>query len=66
MPARDPAVAPPFDQGVFLLHYNKGREAFQAQQAQWEQFSRSIDAVLEAARPAEPVLQEVGAHGRPD
>jgi uncharacterized protein (AIM24 family) len=29
MPVRDPAVAPPFDQGVFLLHYNKGREAFQ-------------------------------------
>lgn len=29
MPSRDPAVAPPFDQGVFLLHYNKGREAFQ-------------------------------------
>lgn len=22
-------VAPPFDQGVFLLHYNRGREAFQ-------------------------------------
>ena len=29
MPDRDPAVAPPFDQGVFLLHYNRGREAFQ-------------------------------------
>lgn len=29
MPERDPAVAPPFDQGVFLLHYNRGREAFQ-------------------------------------
>jgi tetratricopeptide (TPR) repeat protein/uncharacterized protein (AIM24 family) len=28
MPERDPAVAPPFDQGVFLLHYNRGREAF--------------------------------------
>ena len=25
----DPVVAPPFDQGVFLLHYNRGREAFQ-------------------------------------
>jgi uncharacterized protein (AIM24 family) len=26
----DPSVvAPPFDQGVFLLHYNRGREAFQ-------------------------------------
>src|SRR3979409_2677348 len=29
MPERDPVVAPPFDQGVFLLHYNRGREAFQ-------------------------------------
>jgi Flp pilus assembly protein TadD/uncharacterized protein (AIM24 family) len=29
MPERQPAVAPPFDQGVFLLHYNRGREAFQ-------------------------------------
>jgi uncharacterized protein (AIM24 family) len=29
MPDRDPALAAPFDQGVFLLHYNRGREAFQ-------------------------------------
>src|SRR6266699_5598441 len=31
MSDRDPAVnlAAPFDQGVFLLHYNRGREAFQ-------------------------------------
>jgi uncharacterized protein (AIM24 family) len=29
MPDHRPAVAPPFDQGVFLLHYNRGREAFQ-------------------------------------
>src|SRR5687768_9295900 len=30
MPDRDSAVAPPapFDQGIFLLHYNRGREAF--------------------------------------
>jgi len=28
MPDREPLVAP-FDQGVFLLHYNRGREAFQ-------------------------------------
>jgi len=28
MPEREPLVAP-FDQGVFLLHYNRGREAFQ-------------------------------------
>jgi uncharacterized protein (AIM24 family) len=29
MPENRPSVAPPFDQGVFLLHYNRGREAFQ-------------------------------------
>jgi uncharacterized protein (AIM24 family) len=31
MPERDPAapLQAPFDQGVFLLHYNRGREAFQ-------------------------------------
>jgi uncharacterized protein (AIM24 family) len=28
MPERDSSVAPPFDHGVFLLHYNRGREAF--------------------------------------
>jgi uncharacterized protein (AIM24 family) len=28
MPERNPAVPPPFDHGVFLLHYNRGREAF--------------------------------------
>ncbi|MFN2442360.1 MAG: tetratricopeptide repeat protein [Thermoanaerobaculia bacterium] len=29
MPSADTRVPPPFDQGVFLLHYNRGREAFQ-------------------------------------
>ncbi len=29
MPNINPAVPPPFDHGVFLLHYNRGREAFQ-------------------------------------
>lgn len=29
MPRYDPNVPPPFDQGVFLVHYNRGREAFQ-------------------------------------
>jgi uncharacterized protein (AIM24 family) len=29
MPQVNPDVPPPFDQGVFLLHYNRGREAFQ-------------------------------------
>ncbi|HVT43450.1 MAG TPA: tetratricopeptide repeat protein [Thermoanaerobaculia bacterium] len=29
MPQRNPDVPPPFDQGVFLVHYNRGREAFQ-------------------------------------
>src|SRR5437763_8953502 len=29
MPEREPVLTAPFDQGVFLLHYNRGREAFQ-------------------------------------
>ncbi|HUP64716.1 MAG TPA: tetratricopeptide repeat protein [Thermoanaerobaculia bacterium] len=29
MPEINPKVPPPFDQGIFLLHYNHGREAFQ-------------------------------------
>lgn len=29
MPQLNPDVPPPFDQGVFLMHYNRGREAFQ-------------------------------------
>src|SRR6266511_2576692 len=44
----------------------QGRAALQAQRQEWEQFARSIDAVLQEARAAEPALQEVGSHGRPD
>jgi uncharacterized protein (AIM24 family) len=29
MPRMNPDVPPPFDQGIFLMHYNRGREAFQ-------------------------------------
>ncbi|MBI2214036.1 MAG: tetratricopeptide repeat protein [Acidobacteria bacterium] len=29
MPQTKPSTPPPFDQGIFLLHYNRGREAFQ-------------------------------------
>jgi uncharacterized protein (AIM24 family) len=29
MPQLNPDIPPPFDQGVFLMHYNRGREAFQ-------------------------------------
>jgi uncharacterized protein (AIM24 family) len=29
MPRTIPGVPPPFDQGIFLMHYNRGREAFQ-------------------------------------
>ncbi len=28
MPQRQPGVPPPFDEGVFLMHYNRGRESF--------------------------------------
>jgi uncharacterized protein (AIM24 family) len=29
MPKSNPDLPPPFDHGVFLMHYNRGREAFQ-------------------------------------
>ncbi|HXI14483.1 MAG TPA: tetratricopeptide repeat protein [Thermoanaerobaculia bacterium] len=29
MPEHNPDVPPPFDQGVFLLHYNRGRKSFE-------------------------------------
>jgi uncharacterized protein (AIM24 family) len=41
MPERDPLVAPPFDQGVFLLHYNRGREAFQ--EARYAEARRELE-----------------------
>src|ERR1700745_3139123 len=53
MPENRPAVAPPFDQGVFLLHYNRGREAFQE--------GRSAEArrELEAAQKMRPEDSDV-------
>src|SRR3954468_4080995 len=53
MPERDPAVAPPFDQGVFLLHYNRGREAFQ------EARYAEARGELEAAQKMRPDDSEV-------
>src|SRR5205809_5140812 len=43
MPERDPAAAPPppFDQGVFLLHYSRGREAFQ--EARYAEARRELE-----------------------
>src|SRR5438270_1927152 len=41
MPERDPAVAPPFDQGVFLRPYNRGREAFQ--EARYAEARRELE-----------------------
>ncbi|HVS33501.1 MAG TPA: tetratricopeptide repeat protein [Thermoanaerobaculia bacterium] len=43
MPDRDSAVAPPapFDQGIFLLHYNRGREAFQ--EARYAEARRELE-----------------------
>src|SRR5256885_11379560 len=38
----DPVVAPPFDQGVFLLHYNRGREAFQ--EGRYAEARRELEA----------------------
>jgi DNA-binding PadR family transcriptional regulator len=37
----------------------EGRAAFEAQQEEWSRFSQSIDAVLQEAQRAEPVLEKV-------
>src|SRR5687768_9992163 len=58
MPDRDPAVAPPFDQGVFLLHYNRGREAFQ--EGRYAEARRELEAA-QRMRPDDPdVLNLLG------
>lgn len=49
----DPVVAPPFDHGVFLLHYNRGREAFQ--EGRYAEARRE----LEAAQRMRPTDSEV-------
>jgi uncharacterized protein (AIM24 family) len=58
MPDRDPAVAPPFDQGVFLLHYNRGREAFQ--EGRYAEARRELEAAQKLRPDDSDVLNLLG------
>src|SRR5256886_4867112 len=58
MPERDPAVAPPFDQGVFLLHYNRGREAFQ--EARYAEARRELESAQRLRPDDSDVLNLLG------
>ncbi len=60
MSERDPAVnlAAPFDQGVFLLHYNRGREAFH--EGRYAEARRELESA-QKLRPEDPdVLNLLG------
>ncbi|HEX7705513.1 MAG TPA: tetratricopeptide repeat protein [Thermoanaerobaculia bacterium] len=58
MPDRDTAVAPRFDHGVFLLHCNRGREAFQ--EGRPAEARRELEAA-QRMRPDDPdVLNLLG------
>ena len=60
MAEREPAVslAAPFDQGVFLLHYNRGREAFQ--EGRYAEARRELESA-QKLRPDDPdVLNLLG------
>src|SRR5688572_2546831 len=58
MPDRDPAVAPPFDQSVFLLHYNRGREAFQ--EGRYAEARRELEAAQRLRPDDADVLNLLG------
>src|SRR6202171_4046851 len=60
MPDFDPAMnlSAPFDQGVFLLHYNRGREAFQ--EGRYAEARRELESA-QKLRPDDPdVLNLLG------
>ena len=60
MPERDPAVPlqAPFDQGVFLLHYNRGREAFQ--EARFAEARRELETAQKLRPDDADVLNLLG------
>src|SRR6478609_9658286 len=58
MPEREPAMAPPFDQGVFLLHYNRGREAFQ--EGRYAEARRELESAQRLRRDDADVLNLLG------
>ena len=60
MADRDAATAPPapFDQGVFLLHYNRGREAFQ--EGRYAEARRELDSAQKLRPDDSDVLNLLG------
>jgi uncharacterized protein (AIM24 family)/Flp pilus assembly protein TadD len=54
----DPVVAPPFDQGVFLLHYNRGREAFQ--EGRYAEARKELENAQRMRRDDSEVLNLLG------
>lgn len=54
----DPVVAPPFDQGVFLLHYNRGREAFQ--EGRYAEARKELENAQRMRRDDSDVLNLLG------
>src|SRR6266513_4431834 len=60
MSDRDPAVnlAAPFDHGVFLLHYNRGREAFQ--EGRYAEARRELEQAQRLRRDDADVLNLLG------
>src|SRR6059058_3692967 len=58
MPENRPSVAPPFDQGVFLLHYNRGREAFS--EGRYAEARRELEQAQRLRRDDADVLNLLG------
>src|SRR3954449_1405032 len=54
----DPVIAAPFDQGVFLLHYNRGREAFQ--EGRYAEARRELEKDQRLRRDDADVLNLLG------
>ncbi len=58
MPERDLPLQAPFDQGVFLLHYNRGREAFQ--EARYGEARRELESAQKLRPNDTDVLNLLG------
>jgi uncharacterized protein (AIM24 family)/Flp pilus assembly protein TadD len=58
MPQRNPDVPPPFDQGVFLVHYNRGREGFQ--EGRYAEARRELEAAQRLRPDDADVLNLLG------
>src|SRR5258706_4719798 len=57
-PDREPVLTAPFDQGVFLLHYNRGREAFQ--EGRYAEARRELEAAQRMRPDDADVLNLLG------